>query len=189
MLGDAFLHLIPHALEAEQGGHNRHHDHDHDHDHHGHDHHSHSHDHSAQNRVGLLVLLGMLSFFLLERLARVWGVGHDHSHHQHSHHDGHQLLQQQSAQSTKPEFKRTKAQSRPVIADDSSSRDQQQERYHLQEAHKRSLAGFLNIVADVAHNFTDGLAIAGSFAVGGPAVGLGTSLAVLLHEGQFTLGL
>jgi zinc transporter 7 len=80
LLGDAFLHLIPHAL--------------HPHDHHGEDSHSHSHshsheehDHSAQINVGLWVLAGVLAFLFVEKLVRnLKGDGHAHTHsHSHSH--------------------------------------------------------------------------------------------------------
>lgn len=42
-------------------------------------------------------------------------------------------------------------------------------------------SGYLNIVVDVLHNFTDGIAIGASFA-SGQGVGLATTLSVFLHE-------
>ncbi|NWH64610.1 S39A7 protein, partial [Geococcyx californianus] len=44
-----------------------------------------------------------------------------------------------------------------------------------------AVSGYLNLAADVAHNFTDGLALGASFAAG-PALGTVTALTVLLHE-------
>lgn len=70
LLGDAFLHLIPHAMVP--------HDHS-DHHHHSHDHgeeHSHTHDMS----VGLSVLSGIITFLVVEKFVRILNTGHGHSH-------------------------------------------------------------------------------------------------------------
>eukprot|EP01130_Rhizamoeba_saxonica_P000124 TRINITY_DN1013_c0_g1_i3.p1 TRINITY_DN1013_c0_g1~~TRINITY_DN1013_c0_g1_i3.p1 ORF type:complete len:238 (-),score=58.59 TRINITY_DN1013_c0_g1_i3:64-777(-) len=64
LLGDVFLHLLPHALE-QGGGHSHQHD--------G------AHDHTQSTITGLLILLGMFIFFMLEKLA-VLKNGHGHSH-------------------------------------------------------------------------------------------------------------
>ena len=42
-------------------------------------------------------------------------------------------------------------------------------------------AAFLNLAADFSHNFTDGLAISGSFLISS-SLGYTTTLAILLHE-------
>ena len=76
LLGDVFLHLIPHAMDPHDHHHdhdhhhNHHHDHDHDHEHH-HDHeHAHHHDHHHHH-----------------------DHDHDHEHdghHEHEHHHDHE---------------------------------------------------------------------------------------------------
>lgn len=73
LLGDAFLHLIPHALmgqghsEEPQGN--------------GHSHgHSHSHGHGAEVNVGIWVLAGILIFLFVEKFIRLVKGGHSHSH-------------------------------------------------------------------------------------------------------------
>ena len=76
LLGDAFLHLIPHALSPhthgeEDGGHS----HDHGHSH-GHGEHDHSHDMG----VGLWVLAGLIAFLVVEKFVRYVKGGHGHSH-------------------------------------------------------------------------------------------------------------
>ena len=43
------------------------------------------------------------------------------------------------------------------------------------------VSGYLNLAADLAHNFTDGLAIGASFR-GGRGLGILTTMTVLLHE-------
>lgn len=49
------------------------------------------------------------------------------------------------------------------------------------------MSGYLNLAADVIHNFTDGLAMGASFLVG-PAVGAVTTLTILLHEVPHEIG-
>lgn len=61
LLGDAFLHLIPHSLSPHSHG-DHGHDHEHEHHHHEHEHshdqgHSHGHDHSRPMLVGKLKLV------------------------------------------------------------------------------------------------------------------------------------
>ena len=80
LLGDAFLHLIPHALSphhSEDEGHS----HVHEHDHHDH-HHHHEHDHTQEMCIGLWVLAGIIAFLLVEKLVRLMkGEDGGHSHH------------------------------------------------------------------------------------------------------------
>lgn len=72
LLGDAFLHLIPHALVAstEEGGHSHSHSHSHDDEHHE------PHDLT----VGLGVLGGIITFLVVEKFVRMFDGGHGHSH-------------------------------------------------------------------------------------------------------------
>lgn len=85
MLGDAFLHQLPHAFG---GGHS------HSHDDHLHDHSGHSHAHSLEDlSVGLSILAGIVLFLIVEKLVRYvedfsGGVNersHGHHHHHHMH--------------------------------------------------------------------------------------------------------
>lgn len=93
MLGDAFLHQLPHAFGGE---------HSHSHDHHENQAHhvhvgceQHSHSHSLQDlSVGISVLAGIVLFLLVEKIVRYieeksgeansWGHGHHHHHHKSS---------------------------------------------------------------------------------------------------------
>ncbi|HUO57089.1 MAG TPA: ZIP family metal transporter [bacterium] len=52
---------------------------------------------------------------------------------------------------------------------------------HSDEHHEIQPYGYLNLVADMTHNFIDGLIIGASYRVGMP-LGMATTLAVLLHE-------
>lgn len=94
MLGDAFLHQLPHAFggghshEHSASGHDHGHGHDHDHDH------SPSHSHSIEDlSVGLSILFGIVVFLFVEKVVRYvearsgdnsWGHGHHHHHHKKS---------------------------------------------------------------------------------------------------------
>lgn len=73
LLGDAFLHLIPHALQPHS------HDHDHSHHHDGHSHdHGHEHGH-VHDSTGAWVLAGILAFLILDKCMRLV-KGHSHTH-------------------------------------------------------------------------------------------------------------
>ena len=77
LLGDAFLHLIPHAISP----HSHHGDHSHDHSHsHSHGSHEGGHDHSSEMVVGLWVLAGLIAFLMVEKFVRLVKGGHGHSH-------------------------------------------------------------------------------------------------------------
>ncbi|KAJ2953690.1 hypothetical protein O0L34_g1307 [Tuta absoluta] len=72
LLGDAFLHLIPHALI---GAHNPEHGHTHSHSHaEGEEHEPHD------LTVGLGVLGGIITFLVVEKFVRMFDGGHGHSH-------------------------------------------------------------------------------------------------------------
>jgi len=85
LLGDAFLHLIPHAMmssegEGGEGGHAHSHSHSHGHSHGGGgEEGGHAHDMT----VGLGVLSGIIAFLVVEKLVRIVNGGeggHGHSH-------------------------------------------------------------------------------------------------------------
>ena len=84
LLGDAFLHLIPHAISSHGHKHDHHHD---EHDEHHHHRDEHDHDHMADMMVGGWVLLGIVAFLIVEKFVRLTrgGEGHSHGGHTHSH--------------------------------------------------------------------------------------------------------
>ena len=92
LLGDAFLHLIPHAISPHGQEHHHHDEHDENHHHqdeHDHHHGEHDHDHRADMIVGGWVLLGIVAFLVVEKFVRLARGGEGHSHggggHSHSH--------------------------------------------------------------------------------------------------------
>lgn len=83
LLGDAFLHLIPHAIYAQQAlnerGDQPHSIHSHSHG----GHHGHSHEHGGHDlSIGLYTLMGLATFLMIEKFVRVFKgeEGHGHSH-------------------------------------------------------------------------------------------------------------
>uniref|UniRef100_A0A146KU79 Zinc transporter SLC39A7 n=2 Tax=Lygus hesperus TaxID=30085 RepID=A0A146KU79_LYGHE len=155
LLGDAFLHLIPHALV----GHG--HDSDGGHAHsHSHEPHGHSHNHDAEVNVGLWVLAGILIFLFVEKFIRLVKGGHSHSH----------------AAPEKPKEKGGKG--------DKADKSKVASATHTPDT---KIAGYLNLAADVTHNFTDGLAIGASF-LAGKSVGILTTLTILIHEVPHEIG-
>merc|ERR1712048_449249 len=91
LLGDAFLHLIPHAIPEDSGdSHGHSHDHGRSHDH-GHSHgdggHGHSHNPAFIN-CQQWVLAGLLTFLIIEKIARVMDIGHSHGGDGHGHSHG-----------------------------------------------------------------------------------------------------
>lgn len=153
LLGDAFLHLIPHATHPHSH-HGDEHDHHHDHhdDHHGHD-----------MSVGLYVLAGIIAFLSVEKLVRLLkgGGGHGHSH------------------STAPKNQDEK--NKKVTKKDNKKADKEETKDGV------AITAYLNLAADFAHNFTDGLAIGASY-LAGNSIGIVTTVTILLHEVPHEIG-
>uniref|UniRef100_UPI003AAA8666 zinc transporter Slc39a7 n=1 Tax=Centroberyx gerrardi TaxID=166262 RepID=UPI003AAA8666 len=176
LLGDAFLHLIPHALEP----HSHHGDEDHSHSHASEESHDHGHSHGAAHghmmSVGLWVLGGIVAFLVVEKFVRLLKGGHGHGHsHAHSHaapkekeSDG----EEEKEEETKKGEKESKDEKLPKKEEKSTD---------------IKVSGYLNLAADFTHNFTDGLAIGASFLVS-PAVGAVTTVTILLHEVPHEIG-
>ncbi|KAI6204668.1 hypothetical protein M3Y94_00702800 [Aphelenchoides besseyi] len=198
LLGDAFLHLIPHAQMAVGGG-----------DSHGHTH-SHSHSHAAGEHhephdmsVGGGVLAGFIVFFIAEKIVRL--VRGEDSEHGHSHGHSHGVVVSSASKETKkPKRKARKAkqsddESASLVEEDdedaksthSSSSARHTQRKVVEkvetEVSRLKVAAWLNMIADAMHNFTDGLAIGASF-IAGTTVGLGTMASVFVHEIPHEIG-
>ncbi|KAL5281624.1 SLC39A7 family protein [Megaselia abdita] len=156
LLGDAFLHLIPHATHP----HTHNGDDDHDHHHHSEDEHGHSHSHDMS--VGLYVLAGIIAFLTVEKIVRLLkgGDGHGHSHSHAS------KNQDDKNKKTKKDGKKTEKE---------------------EKKDEVAITAYLNLAADFAHNFTDGLAIGASY-LAGNSIGIITTVTILLHEVPHEIG-
>lgn len=164
LLGDAFLHLIPHAITP------------HTHDGHGHSHgggHNHGHekhDHSHDMGVGLWVLSGIIVFLAVEKFVRLvrGDSGHGHSH-----------GPKPSAKEEKEKLIKKKEKGEKITSTKTKPKEEVKEDILI--------AGYLNLAADFTHNFTDGLAIGASY-LAGNSIGIITTLTILLHEVPHEIG-
>ncbi|KAI8994503.1 Zinc/iron permease [Pilobolus umbonatus] len=162
LLGDVFLHLIPHAFMEHEDSHIEdiiHASHDHHIHHHGHDHHDympveHHHDDSHHDYksllIGMSIFLGMFIFYATDKIMREFfgKTGHDHSHdhliHEHTEEDKKECAHQSPQKDIRA-------------------------------------SAYLNLLADFTHNLTDGIALSASF-YASKSVGATTAVAVFFHE-------
>ncbi|CAA7058234.1 unnamed protein product [Microthlaspi erraticum] len=208
MLGDAFLHQLPHAFG---GGHSHSPDHTESHGHHDHEH-SHSelpsHSHSLQDlSVGLSVLAGIVVFLLVEKLVRYVEENSSWGHHHH-HHGGSKKLkdeddnnnvdQQCSADAvvnssekvsngSKDKSLRKRKTSGGDAADKSDSgaeatSDGKLDKPEEVEKNSSLVFGYLNLFSDGVHNFTDGMALGSAFLIYGSVGGWSRTMFLLAHE-------
>jgi len=180
LLGDAFLHLIPHALmaqsEGEGGGHGHSHSHGHSHGDGGHDPHD--------MTVGLGVLSGIVAFLCVEKFVRIMKGGHGHSH----------AAAPAAPPSESKKVDRKKAKDSDAEEDEKEEKEDKDDNKESNEIESSEeavpeikVAGFLNLAADCFHNFTDGLAIGASF-LAGESIGVITTMTILLHEVPHEIG-
>jgi len=177
LLGDAFLHLIPHAIMAQGGG-------DEDGHGHSHDHHGHSHGGGGEHdphdlSVGLGVLSGIVAFLCVEKFVRIMKGGHGHSH----------------GPPVPAPVEKVKEKSQKKAKDSDAEEEEEEKEENGDEVVEQTpdeepevkVAGYLNLAADGFHNFTDGLAIGASF-LAGESIGVITTLTILLHEVPHEIG-
>ncbi|KAF9081638.1 hypothetical protein BGX23_000624 [Mortierella sp. AD031] len=172
LLGDVFLHLLPHSFLGEV----------------------HTGEYVVANEkknvvVGLGIFVGFFIFFCIDKVMRVVSGGeggHSHSH-GHDHHslavDDHHHEQDHKhddkhddKDSTLRQRKGNKDQKKQ---EDKDTKDKEDTPKKISNSIK--LSAYLNLIADATHNFTDGLAMAASFYTS-PAIGATTTVAVFFHE-------
>ncbi|WZZ06396.1 hypothetical protein YC2023_092317 [Brassica napus] len=211
MLGDAFLHQLPHAFG---GGHSHSHDHHESHDHHDHSH-SHSdspsHSHSIQDlSVGLSVLAGIVVFLLVEKLVRyieenssgsnTWGHHHHHAGSKKlKDEDDHNNADKQcpsDATENSPEklstgSKDKSLRKRKTCASDGVDKSNsgsetisngKLDKPEQVEKNSSLVFGYLNLFSDGVHNFTDGMALGSAFLIYGSVGGWSRTMFLLAHE-------
>lgn len=159
LLGDSFLHLIPHATMPDP-----HHSHTHSHSHSAESEHSHTHDMS----VGLWVLCGIIVFLIIEKLVRILKGGHGHSH----------SVKKDDNKKNNGDKKNSGDKKNDKITEKDTNKKPNEE---------IKVAGYLNLAADFSHNFTDGLAIGASY-LAGNNTGIVTTITILLHEVPHEIG-
>jgi len=195
MMGDVFIHSVPHLfLDHDDHGHDHGHAHDHvhvlEHEHRHEDEHGREHGHDRMMIVGLLILLGYVIFYVAERLVslRIKG-GHHHSYGK----NGDDSTDAEESQASGTRGKRpARSQSRKRGIDSQSKQlSNGNGGFSLTAMQKMTPSGWLNLVADSMHNFTDGVAIGSAFS-GGGGLALVKVISVLFHEvpheiGDFTI--
>lgn len=211
LLGDAFLHLIPHAMMASEGEEGEGHGHTHSHSHgHSHGGEGEGGGHAHDMTVGLGVLSGIIAFLVVEKLVRIVNGGqggHGHSH------GGAAAAKKPEKEApkendkkkdvAKKDTKKSKASDNEEEVEESKEDDGEKDKEEVKSEAKPiekkeehsdekqggevKVAGYLNLFADCFHNFTDGLAIGASFAAG-ESVGVITTLTILLHEVPHEIG-
>lgn len=168
LLGDAFLHLIPHALVP--------HKHESSHEVHSHSHsdghHEEESSHGHDMSVGLCVLLGIVVFLIVEKAVRI--IKTDHSGHTHVHN----VVENVSTANKDDKKAQKKSEKTDAASKEKEPKNPQNE---------IKIAGYLNLVADFLHNFTDGLAIGASY-LAGKNIGYITTFTILLHEVPHEIG-
>jgi zinc transporter 7 len=149
--------------------------------------------------IGLMVLLGIIAFMCVELFVRHMKGGHGHSHGGHGHsHAPKKVVEENKDEKTdeKSDKKAKKAKKAKNSDDESSDKEEEKEAEKETEEEKTeekpeeqelAVAGWLNLAADFAHNFTDGLAIGASF-LAGENIGIVTTLTILLHEVPHEIG-
>ena len=183
LLGDAFLHLIPHAMMAAQPEEG-----------HGHSHsHGHSHGEGAEHgphdmSVGLGVLAGVLAFLCVEKFVRIMKGGHGHSHN---------ITPVEKKTEEKKKDSEEKKKKKAKDSDNEETEEKEEKKKDIdkkvekkEEASEEDdikVAGYLNLAADCFHNFTDGLAVGASF-LAGESIGMITTLTILFHEVPHEIG-
>ncbi|WOO85691.1 Zinc transporter SLC39A7 [Vanrija pseudolonga] len=167
LLGDVFLHLVPHAFFGEG-------------------------DHEEGRKIvveekrniviGGAIFLGFAAFFVLDKTMRVLNYsagneegGHGHSHsHGHGHNHGHSHGESTAVKKSEGELKKRK--------NGSDDKAEVVEAEKPKEANASlKLSAYLNLFGDFTHNITDGLAMAASF-YSSPQLGAVTTIATFCHE-------
>ncbi|XP_014668868.1 PREDICTED: protein catecholamines up-like isoform X2 [Priapulus caudatus] len=165
LLGDAFLHLIPHAIYANQASEED----------------GSSGGHGNEMKVGLWVLGGIVAFLMVEKFVRYVKGAHGHSH-------GHSNQAAPNQTKTKCSDSETDSDKKKKRATgDTNAKNKTKDRKNTEESEDIKVSGYLNLAADFTHNFTDGLAIGASF-LAGRGVGIITTITILLHEVPHEIG-
>ncbi|CAG8506709.1 26442_t:CDS:1 [Dentiscutata erythropus] len=168
LLGDVFLHLLPHSFLGETTD-------------------DEVHFVQVEEKknvvIGLAIFVGLTTFYVIDKLMRVINGGeggHSHDHDNHNHKDfgsstSHKSSSNDISSSTLRQRKSTVDKTmdeKPATKTPSTS---------------IKLSAYLNLFADFTHNVTDGLAMAASFYTS-PSIGATTTVAVFFHEIPHEIG-
>lgn len=130
--------------------------------------------------VGMWVLAGIVAFLVVEKFVRHVKGGHGHGH-------SHAPKAKDSSSEGEEEPRGTAGHRDGKATKGRDTKRRSREVEKEEEGSAMQVSGYLNLAADVAHNFTDGLAIGASF-LAGTGLGTVTALTVLLHEVPHEVG-
>ncbi|XP_055311077.1 zinc transporter ZIP10 isoform X2 [Sitodiplosis mosellana] len=200
LVGDALMHLIPHALAP--------HDHASTEESHMHGdtrHAEDAHDHSSETEAvwlcGCAFLTALVMYFIEALLPLLSGnAGHGHSHGGHGHGpkisnkvQAEVIHSPEDCQHQQNENQASNCGSCEDLDNDlENSKKNIEENVMVKDTKVRPLGAltpvaFMVIIGDGLHNLTDGMAIGAAFGVD-PVTGMATALAVLCHELPHELG-
>lgn len=174
LLGDVFLHLLPHAFNSHEHNNGSSSDSD---DHHHHEKSiGHANDEHKSVLIGTGIFAGLFFFYAVDKIMRAYfgKTGHDHGH-DHVHdkkHDEHvvdQVAVREGLRQRKPNSEKE------------GEKTNGTEQHHHEPSAEVRASTYLNLLADFTHNLTDGIAMAASF-YASPAIGATTAVAVFFHE-------
>ncbi|KAH0126113.1 Zip-domain-containing protein, partial [Aureobasidium melanogenum] len=138
--------------------------------------------------LGIAIMVGFVSFVILDKAIRIASGGDEGHGHSHGHAHGKVEGGDKAAASAKASGSDSGAQAeglRQRNTEKSSAKTIVP--VEQQESGPSSNRGYLNIIADFTHNITDGLAMASSF-YASPTVGALTTTAVFFHEVPHEVG-
>ena len=126
-----------------------------------------------------LVVAGILTFYLIDVVSRSL-LGHDHSHgeEEHGQESVDEVLEGKQAKKGGAKGKGTMENSGGAKG---KGKKNSKERKAQKAAKKSQTVAIMNMIGDMLHNFTDGVAIASSFMLD-MRLGISTTLAVFFHE-------
>ena len=152
LVGDALIHLLPHALETGHGD-------------------------DGVVWKGFVATMTIIAFFVLDRILEA--AGHSHSH-THSGSDEENLTVSTSiSRESTPDIKQQSKSSSSLYSLYHSQHSYQS--IAKQSSCSMPSSSLMVIVGDAIHNFADGLAVGAAFSMS-MAAGFSTSIAVLCHE-------
>jgi len=143
--------------------------------------------------VGLWVVAGIMSFLCVEKFVRLVKSDHGHGHsHSHGVSTNSELLVTNGKKGLTGESKNPETEVRLRKANQKSQSKSSDSKREASvsggsQIQAINVSGYLNLVADFAHNFTDGLAIGASFLVN-KNVGIVTTITILFHEVPHEIG-
>ncbi|CAG8547298.1 10326_t:CDS:1 [Racocetra fulgida] len=172
LLGDVFLHLLPHSFLGETF-----------------DDEVHFVQVDKQKNVviGLAIFVGFTTFFVIDKLMRVANGGeggHSHNHKEDIHNDNHDHKDSGSSTSFNSSNNDSTLRQRKSTIEKEITDEEPETRT---PSNSIKLSAYLNLIADATHNFTDGLAMAASF-YSSPSIGATTTVAVFFHEIPHEIG-